>query len=118
MVWLLATFTKWVNPPPWTNIWWLLDSPCLCLSGVTLLEIASLLRREFRILMFGFMRRIFLLLSLCAACLTPRLCADDRAAEAAARAQRDEAEERYKLLNGKLENLTETQELLLKRQDK
>jgi LysM repeat protein len=77
----------------------------------------SLLHREFAIPMFGGMRRIFLVLSLCA-CWPLSLNADDRAAEAAARAQREEAEERYKLLNGKLESLTETQELLLKNQDK
>ncbi len=68
--------------------------------------------------MFGFMRRIFLLLSLCAACLPASLKADDRVAEAAARAQREEAEERYKLLNGKLDSVTETQELLLRNQDR
>ncbi len=42
----------------------------------------------------------------------------DRAAEASARAHREEAEERYKLLNSKLESIIETQELLLKNQDK
>src|SRR5262249_19221612 len=68
--------------------------------------------------MFGVMRRVFVLLSLCAACWPLSLRADDRAAEAAARAQREEAEERYKLLNAKLESITETQELLLKKQDK
>lgn len=68
--------------------------------------------------MFGRMRRIFLLLALCAACLPLSLKADDRAAEAAARAQREEAEERYKLLSGKIENALETQELLLRKQDK
>jgi hypothetical protein len=64
------------------------------------------------------MRRIFLVLTLCLAGVPHSLQADDRAAEAAARAQREEAEERYKLLNGKLENVTETQELLLKNEEK
>ena len=36
------------------------------------------------------------------------MLAQDRTAEAAARAQREEAEERYKLLNGKLESVIET----------
>src|SRR5262245_45969844 len=78
----------------------------------------SLLHREFLILMFEFMRRVFLLLTFWAVCLPLSLKGQDLAAEAAARAQREEAEERYKLLNGKLENLTETQELLLKNQDR
>jgi len=64
------------------------------------------------------MRQILLWLTIGSTFLPLALLAQDRTAEAAARAQREEAEERYKLLNGKLESVIETQEMLMKRQEK
>ena len=78
----------------------------------------SFLRAKFLIPMLSPMRRIFFLISSCVMLAGPPLGAQDRAAEASARAHREEAEERYKLLNSKLESIIETQELLLKNQDK
>ena len=64
------------------------------------------------------MRKILLLVCWSLICVPRALPATDRAGEAAARAQREEAEERYKLLNGKIESLAETQEALLSNQNK
>lgn len=64
------------------------------------------------------MRTVFLCLTVFSLCAVPGVRGDDRAEQAAARASREASEESFRLLNGKLEGLIETQELLLKNQEK
>jgi nucleoid-associated protein YgaU len=63
------------------------------------------------------MRRLMFFLLVCTLGLGARLPAQDLAAAAAARADREAAEERYKHLNAKLDDIAATQESLLKKYD-
>ena len=63
------------------------------------------------------MRQILVILIGCAAWSLPLQAADLPNETAAAIADRREAEERYKRLNADVQNLLETQELILKRQE-